>query len=880
MAPAPTDERSLARLAPLRSAARKAALIAGFAVGLVALGCGSADGPGTVADSSSSTLAGLRIHFHKPADWTAAGSPKMHYWGSKPSGIPDTTWPGVAMAAEGSGWYLATVPGASSANIVFDNNPSPQTRDLSRAGEGWYDGGTWYDSAPSAPTSTAAGLRIHFRKPAGWTAADSPKIHYWNLAPAGLQATTWPGLAMVAEGSGWYGYTIAGATSASLLFDNNPSPQTADLTRASEGWYDSGPGTWFDTNPDVKAPRVTATPLPGSFQTSVTVSLAVSPVVPIHYSINSATDPGATSPVWTGDQTFTDTTTLKTWVEQNGASATSVFVYTKSGAYQTRDNQTILQAFDWYIQDPSTEAAPYAQQPEPESNLWEYIAAEKAETIYNNYFTHVWLPPTGKAFSPDRTYNQGYAVYDHYDLGEFDQMGRVRTKYGTREQLLDAVKALHARKIKVVADIVMNHMLGSDNSAVMPYTVAYDTNKLQRTTNGTVTAYLDFDFANTADPAPRRTTYSAFHWTKDMFTGMESYGTYYLFAGRSIEAVNDFKDLTWPDPQYNSEYQYLRSDIILGADVDLTNPSVATEMVTWTKWLVDTVGFDGFRLDAVRHMGSPFLVSWSGQIRSYMASVGKGGSGMLMFGENWDGWNARLNAYLLGSPVGTNHEYDVSPNNYCGISQAMSLFDVPLHYDFQKVAGENADSLDISQLPASGLVALNPGFAVTFVDNHDTIPTQPLASYINVNTKLQAYTFILLNEKGTPTVFYRDLYKGNYTGPHTNDNADYLSGGISKLLEARAKYAYGPGTYYSSTSGLLGYKRSGDGYGHAGSTTSGLVYLIKQFDRNGNPTNGNTSLSIPDDGRSWILFAGGGTRSGSTFSLAQGAKYAVWVPAN
>lgn len=37
----------------------------------------------------------------------------------------------------------------------------------------------------------------------------------------------------------------------------------------------------------------------------------------------------------------------------------------------------------------------------------------------------------------------GYSVYDLYDLGEFDQKGSVPTKYGTKEEYLEAVDALH-----------------------------------------------------------------------------------------------------------------------------------------------------------------------------------------------------------------------------------------------------------------------------------------------------------------------------------------------------------------------------------------------------------------------------------------------------
>ena len=48
-------------------------------------------------------------------------------------------------------------------------------------------------------------------------------------------------------------------------------------------------------------------------------------------------------------------------------------------------------------------------------------------------FTALWLPPAYKGTGG--AYDVGYGVYDMYDLGEFDQKGSVRTKYGTKERV-------------------------------------------------------------------------------------------------------------------------------------------------------------------------------------------------------------------------------------------------------------------------------------------------------------------------------------------------------------------------------------------------------------------------------------------------------------
>ena len=66
----------------------------------------------------------------------------------------------------------------------------------------------------------------------------------------------------------------------------------------------------------------------------------------------------------------------------------------------------------------------------------------------------------------------GYGVYDTYDLGEFDQKGSVRTKYGTRAEYEAAVRALQASGIQALADVVLNQRLGADGCCRGPHSRA------------------------------------------------------------------------------------------------------------------------------------------------------------------------------------------------------------------------------------------------------------------------------------------------------------------------------------------------------------------------------------------------------------------------
>jgi alpha-amylase len=96
-----------------------------------------------------------------------------------------------------------------------------------------------------------------------------------------------------------------------------------------------------------------------------------------------------------------------------------------------------------------------------DGSLWRELAG-RAQEIRNLGTTAVWMPPAYKAM--DGPSGVGYAPYDLYDLGEFNQKGSVRTKYGTREEYLAAIEAVQAVGMDAYADIVLDHRLGADDT--------------------------------------------------------------------------------------------------------------------------------------------------------------------------------------------------------------------------------------------------------------------------------------------------------------------------------------------------------------------------------------------------------------------------------
>lgn len=108
------------------------------------------------------------------------------------------------------------------------------------------------------------------------------------------------------------------------------------------------------------------------------------------------------------------------------------------------ENQTLMQYFEWYLPN--------------DGQHWNRLAKD-APHLASKGIRKVWMPPAFKATSSN---DVGYGIYDLFDLGEFDQKGTIRTKYGLKEEYLKAIKSLKENGIEPIADIVLNHKAAAD----------------------------------------------------------------------------------------------------------------------------------------------------------------------------------------------------------------------------------------------------------------------------------------------------------------------------------------------------------------------------------------------------------------------------------
>ena len=159
----------------------------------------------------------------------------------------------------------------------------------------------------------------------------------------------------------------------------------------------------------------------------------------------------------------------------------------------------MMQYFEWYL---------------PENGLhWRRCAAQ-AQNLKKAGIDMVWLPPAYKGAAGSKSV--GYDVYDTYDLGEFDQKGTVRTKYGTREEYLQAVRSLQEQGIQVLTDIVLNHKMGADAAETVIADETQDTDRNREIgSDRTILAWTCFDFPG------RKGKYSSFQWRARHFSGTD-----------------------------------------------------------------------------------------------------------------------------------------------------------------------------------------------------------------------------------------------------------------------------------------------------------------------------------------------------------------------
>ena len=423
-------------------------------------------------------------------------------------------------------------------------------------------------------------------------------------------------------------------------------------------------------------------------------------------------------------------------------------------------SDVMMQAFEW---------------DSPADGGYYKFLKENAKKIKDAGIDALWLPPMCKG-SGDQ--DVGYGIYDLWDLGEFDQKGTVRTKYGTKEELLEAIDELHKNNIKVYADVVLNHKGSADfEEEFMARMVDQNNRGKDVSEDMKIKAWTGFDFPGRAGK------YSDFVWHYYHFTGVD-YDT-----NTDTNAI--FRILgqgkSWDEGVSDEKGNF---DYLMNADIDHSHPEVKEEIFKWVDWFMDQTGVDGFRYDALKHISDEFIYELSNHVME------KKKDDFYLFGEYWQYDEGQIDGYLDDT------------------DWKIDLFDVPLHFHFQEASKSNGN-YDMRNIFNNTIVKNHPLQAVTFVDNHDSQPGQSLDSWVDDWFKEIAYSLILFRKDGYPCIF-----AGDYYGLKGEIKKDPLKEMIDKMLDVRKKYSFGSQDDYFDNPQVVGWVRRTD------DKTSSLAVLI------------------------------------------------------
>lgn len=299
--------------------------------------------------------------------------------------------------------------------------------------------------------------------------------------------------------------------------------------------------------------------------------------------------------------------------------------------------------------------------------------------LINNYadkiganFDVVWMPPSGQGGGT------GYYTKCYSNLD---------SDWGTKNKLIELLNKLHSHGTKVLADIVINH---------------------HASTNGWAKGFASNNFG--------------------------SYGTYQIsskYICSNDEAFtsssSDSKNLESGNPDTGTNDGGCR-------DLDHTNEYVQNMCKAYTKWMRNTIGFDGFRYD--------MTLGYAGK---YLSMYNINSEPFLSVSECWE-------------------SLSVIQNHLKAANYNTMVFDFPLKSKFNDWKGGATYSyLKNPSLRGKGLSK----YAVTFIDNHDTFHRSDnqggefLGYNTDLNSKkkqiLEANAYLLMMPS-VPCVFWPHWY--------------------------------------------------------------------------------------------------------------------------
>jgi glycosidase len=306
--------------------------------------------------------------------------------------------------------------------------------------------------------------------------------------------------------------------------------------------------------------------------------------------------------------------------------------------------------------------------------------------IKNLGMTALWSTPLIENNMQAYSYH-GYAFTDFYAIDR---------RFGTNNDYRRLVDSCHARGLKVIMDVVLNHMGDRNYLALDPPSPKWinDIDLLKSTNRRKDIVKPNFRASTQSDP----------------------YASDYDKRGMSERWFD------WMMPDLNGRESHL-----------------ATYMIQNTVWWVEFSGLDGLRIDTYPYPDKGFTTEWSKAIAREYPTLG-------MVGEVWIGESAGMSSY-----------WQKDARNKDGFNSHLpAITDFPLHTALGSAFNDKEEwskgTVALYNVLAQDFLYPDAGKNVIFLDNHD------LSRYFSVVQEdikkyKMALTF-LMTTRGTPQIYY------------------------------------------------------------------------------------------------------------------------------
>jgi alpha-amylase len=213
---------------------------------------------------------------------------------------------------------------------------------------------------------------------------------------------------------------------------------------------------------------------------------------------------------------------------------------------------------------PAVQAAPAAASPPGDHDVianlfewnWPSVASECTNVLGPQGYGAVQVAPPEDSLTRD-----GHPWWEVYQPGDYD----VNSRMGTRAQFTSMVQACHAAGVKVYADAVINHMTGQGS-----------------------------------------TTYGGKSIGKYDYPGIYSSADFHHYPSDCPQSDGQIHD-------YNNFTEVTKCELVSLSDLRTESDYVRGKIADYLNDLL-SIGVDGFRVDAAKHIGSPDLKAIEGKL--------------------------------------------------------------------------------------------------------------------------------------------------------------------------------------------------------------------------------------------------------------------------